>query len=188
MSIQTRDRTAVAPLNAARLWLTLGAAVALYFVFAFAITQAMAAESAGNFVRDAAGGNQFEISSSLLALQKAQNSDVKKFAQHMIDDHSKAGDDLKAAISISPSADVEMPSGQLDSKHEKLLQNLQDESSNNFDKLYVSDQIDAHDDAVKLFKSYAKSGDTPALKQFAAQTLPTLKSHQQLIHKIKSSM
>ena len=38
-------------------------------------------------------------------------------------------------------------------------------------------QTAAHADAVALFSGYATNGAEGALKDFAAQTLPTLKTH-----------
>jgi predicted outer membrane protein len=45
-----------------------------------------------------AGANTFEIQSSELAKERAQSSDVKSFADQMIADHTKAGEDFKSAV------------------------------------------------------------------------------------------
>ena len=37
---------------------------------------------------------------------------------------------------------------------------------------------------MNLFQTYSQSGPDGALKTFAAKTLPTLKMHQQMIHKL----
>jgi putative membrane protein len=148
-----------------------------------------AVESSQDFVKDASVGNEFEVQSSRLALQKSQNDEIKKFAQQMVMDHTKAAEALKASLSSAPDADVEMPSGhKLDRTHSKLLQKLSQASGADFDKLYVKDQLKAHNDAVYLFKSYSEDGDNPQIKDFATQTLPTLQEHQQYITKIKLSM
>ena len=42
----------------------------------------------------------------------------------------------------------------------------------------VEMQTDAHKDAVALFSTYAKSGDDPAMKEFAKKTLSVLKMHE----------
>ncbi len=41
------------------------------------------------------------------------------------------------------------------------------------------------DDAVALFEAYAKSGDDPELKSWAAKTLPHLKEHLSIAKKLK---
>jgi putative membrane protein len=42
-----------------------------------------------------------------------------------------------------------------------------------------------HKDAVALFEAYAKSGDDPELKSWAAKTLPHLKEHLSMAEKLK---
>src|SRR3954447_10075822 len=50
-----------------------------------------------DFATKAGAAGMFEIQSSQLALSKSQNADVKAFAQKMVDDHTKAADELKTA-------------------------------------------------------------------------------------------
>lgn len=51
------------------------------------------------FVRDAARGGQMEVHMGKLGVQKAQNEQVKQFAQKLIDDHTKANQELKQIAS-----------------------------------------------------------------------------------------
>jgi putative membrane protein len=149
-------------------------------------TTAAASKSTEHFIRNASTGNQFEISSSRLALQKSQDQNVKAFAQQMVDDHTQIGNDFKSAIASSNTTLPE-PASTLDAKHRKLLDKLRAASTNDFDDKYISEQVNAHDDAVSLFSDYANSSDNLALKNFAAQTLPTLKQHQDHIQQLKAS-
>jgi len=50
------------------------------------------------FVTKVAASNAFEIQSSQLAGDRAEQADVKSFAKQMIDDHTKAGQDFKSAV------------------------------------------------------------------------------------------
>jgi len=143
------------------------------------------APAAQDFVQTAATANKFEIDSSKLALDHAQNEDVKNFAQRMIDDHTKAGDDLKAAVKDA-NAGIDVPD-ELDQAHKDQLDKLQ-AANTDFDRQYVDMQVKAHDDAVNLFQGYADSGDNDKIKQFAANTLPTLKDHQKMIRDISDKL
>lgn len=128
------------------------------------------------FVQKASVANMFEIETSKLALTRSTNADVKAFAQHMIDDHTAAGTNLKAtADKAGYGANV---ASTLDEKHQKKLDKLTKEDAEDFDDEYVDAQESAHKKAVKLFKSYADDGDNADLKGFAAQTLPTLEAHK----------
>ncbi len=86
---------------------------------------AWAATSDQDFVRSASTANQFEISSSRLALQNSQNDDVRDFAQHMIDDHTQIGNRLKSVISFS-SAKIHEPTLSLKPDQQKMLDKLTD--------------------------------------------------------------
>ena len=64
-----------------------------------------------------------------------------------------------------------------DSKHQKLIDDLTAATGADFDKTYAKQQVDGHEEAVKLFDSYAKDGDNASLKQFAQKTLPVIQDH-----------
>lgn len=65
----------------------------------------------------------------------------------------------------------------LDRKHSAMLKRLESASGSRFDGLYASMQLKGHQDAVKLFQSYAQNGDDAQLKQWAKDTLPKLQEH-----------
>lgn len=153
-------------------------------VFLLGSANAMGTKSATDFARKAAVGNEFEIESSNLALQKSQDENIRHFAQQMVGDHGKAGDDLATTVA---NANMEKPDATLDRKHQKMLDKLNAASGTEFDHAYIKAQVKAHDEAVSLFKDYAKHGSNDDLKNFASSTLPTLNEHKQKIDAMKSS-
>ena len=60
------------------------------------------------FLKDALEGGMAEVQLGQLALQKSNNADVKQFAQKMVDDHTKMGDQLKP---IAQQIGVKIPDG-----------------------------------------------------------------------------
>lgn len=119
--------------------------------------------------------NEFEIRSSELANQNAKRGDVKKAADMIIADHTKAGKTLKAILSAKDVA-VEEPV-KLAPKHEKILDQLKAAKSEEFDALYIDIQTQAHMEAIALFRTYAGSGDDQSIVGFAKRTLPSLETH-----------
>ncbi|RRH95274.1 DUF4142 domain-containing protein [Mesorhizobium tamadayense] len=131
------------------------------------------------FVAAVPNANEFEIQSSKLAEEKSASADVKAFAKQMIADHTKVAEDFKGALSQGQTtASVKSAGPSLQPKEQQLLGELKGASGKDFDQQYIKMQNDAHKDAVALFSTYAKSGDDPAMKEFAKKTLPALKMHE----------
>jgi putative membrane protein len=134
-----------------------------------------------DFVTTAAISDMFEIESSKLAQEKADAAS-KAFAAHMIGDHQKTSTELKAMVE-GGKVKAELPKA-LDSSHQSKLDKLKSSNGKDFDKNYDAMQKSAHKDAVSLFERYAKGGDNPELKAWAAQKLPALKSHLSMAQKL----
>lgn len=147
-----------------------------------AVADAVTHDSPQQFADKAAVANLFEIETSKLAVKTSKNKDVLAFANKMITDHTKAGTAFKAAV--GKASGVTPPAEKLDEAHQSKLDDLKGKTGEDFDKAYIDAQQDAHDEAVSLFDSYANNGDDAALKTFAAETLPTLKAHEEHIDKM----
>jgi putative membrane protein len=163
---------------------------ALVTLFALVLTvPAFAAdvpEKTQDFISAATIGNKFEIDTSNLALKYAKGDDVKSFAQKMITDHTKAGEELKAALT---KASITPPPDELDLMHKARYAKLRYlTTENGFDASYIHEQLKAHKDAVAKFKDYAANGPTPEVKAFAAQLLPTLEEHLRMARDLNKKL
>jgi putative membrane protein len=136
------------------------------------------------FAIKAAQGGAAEVQLGQLAAQKAANADVKAFGQQMVEDHTKAGENLKA---VAAKENMTLPSS-LDAKDQALCVKLQNESGSQFDHDYVRAMVKDHLEDVKEFEKEASKGQDRNIKDFAAQTLPVLQSHLQKIRSIQSSL
>ncbi len=136
------------------------------------------------FMNAAAAGNLAEVELGKMAVQKAQNADVKAFGQKMIDDHSKALDELKqlaAQKKVMLPPDVMPESKQLMDKLSKL-------SGADFDKEYVKAMVEDHKKDVTAFENASKTAGDADVKEFATKTLPVLKTHLEIITGIADKM
>jgi len=145
--------------------------------------QALGATSPQAFADIAGSSNMFEIQSSQFALDHATAEDVRAFAQHMIDDHTAAGEKMKAAAA----KDGVTPPAAMAEKEQAQLGKLQSSDGAAFDHAYLAAQVTAHDEAVRLFATFSTQGQEGALRAFAAETLPTLKEHQATVHQMAGS-
>jgi putative membrane protein len=125
------------------------------------------------FAKDAAMGGLYEVELGKVAAQKGASDGVKQFGQKMVDDHSKANDQLKEILTKES---IDVPTS-LDSKHQSRLDKISKLSGPAFDKAYIKDQVKDHEKDVDSFKLEAQNGHDPNIKQFASSTLPTLQQH-----------
>ena len=129
------------------------------------------------FVRAAAASDLYEMEASRLAEQRSQNTEVKRFAQHMLRDHQKTTGELKGMLPQLQGVSAQQMATSLDRQHQALLEQLQGVQGAEFDRAFVRQQVQSHQAAVDLFRAYAQSGDDARLKQWASQTLPSLEEH-----------
>jgi putative membrane protein len=135
------------------------------------------------FVMKAAIGGLTEVESSRVAQQNAQNARVKAYADMMVNDHSKANDELKA---LAASRGITLPAT-LPPDKQKHVEDMKAMQGKNFDKHYVSMMVNDHKKDVAEFEKQAASGQDPDLKAWAAKTLPVLKMHRDSIQAISKS-
>lgn len=136
------------------------------------------------FMVMAAMSDMNEISASNQALSKSSNEDVKKFAQMMVDDHTKASDELKP---IAMSKNVALPT-EPDAKHKSAMEKMSAKSGAEFDKEYVKTMVKDHEKAVAMFQKETTDGKDAEAKAFAAKTLPTLQGHLEMARTMMSKM
>jgi len=158
-------------------WMLFGVSLALA---APAAADAPAAGSDEDFVKTASGAGLAEVNFAELALKQADKADVKAFAQHMIDDHTKANEELLKRANKNNFT----PASKMDAKDQEQFTKLSDMKGADFDRAYVQSQLAAHKGAVALFESEAKDGKNADLKAFAEKTLPTLKHHLKMVEKL----
>ncbi len=131
------------------------------------------AVSAATFLADAAMTGMFEIRAGLLAVRKADDPAYLDFAELMIGDHTNTREEIdKLAADLG---DVRLPHAP-DSAYQARIDQLGSLSGAAFERAYKAEQVRELQHAVALFRQYAKSGDKPDVKSWAAQTLPMLET------------
>src|SRR5262249_24342555 len=113
--------------------------------------------STPSFVQAAAMGDLYEIDVSRIALMRARDADIKKFAQETVDAHTSETKALKAAL-MHAGMNVPMPAT-LDSRHQSLIDDLKGAKAEDFDGRFIAQQENAHNEALIMMRGYAKSGD-----------------------------
>lgn len=125
------------------------------------------------YVQMAAASDLFEIQSSQLAVSRAQNPQVRAFAQMLIEHHTATTQQLTAAASAAGT----MPSPMLMPMQAEMISQLQGANGAEFDRVYLRQQVPAHQMALALHQNYASNGDTPGLRTVAAAAVPIVRQH-----------
>ena len=139
------------------------------------------------FIRNATEGGQMEVALGKVAAEKAQNAEVKNFGQHMVDDHSKANEELEKLCS-EKGVDLTADKPKMDKAVQKQVDKLSKKEGADFDKAYVDDMVSDHEKDVKEFEKGAEALKDPDLRTWASKTLPTLQSHLDMIKGIQEKL
>ena len=140
--------------------------------------------TAATYVADAASADTYEIESSKAVLGVAANPDVRNFAQMMITDHGNTSAQLKAA---AKAASVGLPGGP-GPQEVAMLKNLRSIDRSKQERLYVDQQVMAHEKALALHQGYAAQGDNPGLRAVASAAVPIVQHHLDEIRRIQTAM
>ena len=145
--------------------------VGIALAVAAATTQAQSGDQA--FVTKMAGVAMGEVELGTLAQDKASSRDVKAFAQRMIDDHRKAGDELKG---IAQRKNLTWPSA-LPADAVALKDRLSKLSGAAFDRAYIDAMVSGHRDVLTQVKAHVQSAADPDVKAWATKASSSVQAH-----------
>jgi putative membrane protein len=144
---------------------------------------AAAKAQAPAYVTAAGKSDLFEIDSSRIAVRKTKNPQVRQFAQMLIDHHQKT---TAATVSAARTARVPAPPPRLDPGAATSIRELERASAADFDRLYLGQQVPAHQAALDLHTAYSQGGDKAELKASAASAVPIVQSHLDTAQRLSS--
>lgn len=125
-------------------------------------------------MRDIALVNLAEIRTSQMALERAQDPEIREFAQRMIDDHSTLQERLAYLAKVK---NVQLPT-ELDREHQRTAERLSKMEGEKFDAEYrkkVAEQ--AHQETHKVLRQSVAEAEDPQLMALITQALPLIEQH-----------
>jgi putative membrane protein len=131
------------------------------------------------------------LATSRIALQKAQDAQVKQFAQFEVAEQETIADVLKsmqgANVTTGQGAATNVEAqANLDDKGKATLKKLQDAKAGAaFDKEYVKAQTDGHTELLKVQENYIKAGNIREQINVAKLARGQVKEHLTLLQSIK---
>lgn len=134
------------------------------------------------FVRQAAQANQMEVELAKMAQDKAQNQQVKEFAEQLEQDHSQALEELRR---IGNQANLDLDTTPAAEK--ASMDAMQKASGRAFDPQFVEHMIDEHKKDISAFERQQDSA-TGELRAFIQKTLPVMRQHLQRAESLRKEV
>lgn len=138
------------------------------------MTMAPTTTQAAPFLAMAAEADIFEITSSQVALMKSQNPRVKTYATMLIEHHTMT---TNVALRQAKAAGIAPPPAVLQADKRDMITQLLEAAPADFDRVYLTQQVPAHEQALALHTTYARNGDTPQLRAAAVGAVPFVSRH-----------
>jgi putative membrane protein len=127
----------------------------------------------GAYVETAAASDLFEIQSGRMAQERGRDAGVRQFGQMLVDHHQRTTAQLSAAAAASGT----MATPDLMPMQGRMMAELRAASGADFDRVFIRQQVQAHEMALALHSNYAANGDTPALRAVASAAVPVVRQH-----------
>jgi predicted outer membrane protein len=140
--------------------------------------------SAGDekILKEMAMADMAEVEGGKMAQSKSQNSDVKAFAQQMIDDHTSNLNDVKA---LAQARGVTLPT-EPDAKHKAMAAKLDKMSGDAFDKAYMKQAgVQDHKTVHAKLMAAAKKAKDADVKALVEKTEPVVAQHLKSAEQMK---
>jgi putative membrane protein len=136
-------------------------------------------------LKDLAMEHMNEIDMAKTALSKSQNPDVKNFAQHMIDDHTRSLQDVQQ---LAQAKAVTLPS-ELDSRHKAGQNRLSSLSGDELDRRYLDQAgvAEHREDHRMLQQAQARATDAE-IKSLAAKNLAVEDQHLAMAQRSQAAL
>lgn len=141
-------------------------------------------KSDDDFPQKAYSGGMMEVQLGKLAQQKASSDKVKQFGERMITDHSNVNKELK---DIADKNNISLPDNMLD-ENKDAYDKLAKYNGDEFDKEYMDNMVKDHKKDISEFEDAAKNSDNQDIKQWAMNTLPTLRQHLKMAEQVRKSL
>ena len=139
-----------------------------------------------DFVSKAAASDKFEITEGQMAATMGKNPELRRFGAMMVKDHTKSTMKVKAAVRRSMGHNPPPP--MLMPEQKTMIASLRSAHGRDFDRMYVDQQLQAHQMALDLMTNYSTSGSDPALKQAASEIVPVVQHHLDKLHEMQGMM
>jgi putative membrane protein len=124
------------------------------------------------FIRDALADNFLAIRMAEMAERKAQNSEVKQYAQRVKSNHTSMQNQW---VTLAANNGTTLKPG-MGKRHKKKADRLKNLSGRDFDRAYMTTEVQSHQDYVEYFSKEGRATRSSQVRNKAATDLRILES------------
>ncbi|MES2861956.1 MAG: DUF4142 domain-containing protein [Pseudomonadota bacterium] len=136
----------------------------------------LGANTAGGFVSALAISDMYELQAADIATAKSSTAGIDALAGMIKTDHTASTTKLKS-IAPTEAADTALPT-ELDERRQGLIDNLNAATPADFDRVFLTQQVAAHNEALTLLNGFKDHTDTPGLAALATEIIPKVTMHR----------
>jgi putative membrane protein len=146
----------------------------------------LGANTVGGFVSSLAISDMYELAGAELANTKGQSDGVKELARMIRTDHTASSERLKTLAATEAQGET-LPT-EMDERRQGLIDNLEAAAPADFDRVYLTQQVAAHNEALTLLNGFADNTEAPQLAAFARELTPKITMHRDRAQQLLDAM
>ena len=136
------------------------------------------------FAVEAVSAGLAEINAGKVAQEKATNPRVKEFSAQIVEEYTRATDELKT---LAEDKNIVVPTAPGENELREIA-DLNAEEGAEFDKEYINLIANDQNDVIDLYENAVENVDDPEIREFASRTLALLKANVEEAKTIEESL
>lgn len=127
-------------------------------------------EQDAEFAVTATDGGLLEVQLGLLAQHNSLSPEVKQLGKMMVDDHTKANEELR---NLASKRGISLPD-RMSAKNQEKYDDFVKKTGGDFDKAYTEFMVKDHKEDIDKFKKEFDKGEYEEMRTWASEKVPTL--------------
>jgi putative membrane protein len=141
-------------------------------------------DKAAEVLTETASMNMMNMELSRIAEERAVTEEAKQFAKELSQEHAEVKEELEA---LAQRKQITLPS-EMSDDHKSAIENVTENQGIEFDKQFVDEVKDAHKDKIDEYENLARESEDPEVREFAINTLPTLRMQLEKAERIENQL
>lgn len=144
----------------------------------------MEEEEKREFLQEFASSSMMEVELSQMAQEKAQSTDVRNYAEMIVNDHQQANERLK---NIAQQENIDIPQT-LKEEHQEEVEDLREKTGSDFDREYMDKMVNQHEEDIDKLEDKREEVQDQELQSFIDSQLNTLRQHKEQAEQLQEQV